>query len=871
MPHGVRLCALRVSVVKTSSILRWFAFIALMFAAMARAQSIRARIPYWDLDPTLVDMPETALLYSHGFALDSLVWLAAAAMIVGELLIGRRIHWKSGLLVLLGAIGAALHGYVLPPPGATTNMLHGDFMGLALGSAWASAVVGGWTLLHLAREQGIRRAAAFTLLGFVATLVAKGAYQVYVEHAYTVKSYRADPAAVLASNGLEIGSTAAKEFERRLLQPEALGWFGLANVFGSFVAAGFVLFLALSIGAWKLVREKAITSGPAGVVTIALLISAFGLYLSGSKGAIGAALAGCVALLPLLLRAGRGEEHVARTRVGLSQPLSLWERMSRSFLRNETGEGAASTTPESRLPTPVALLPIALCLLTLLAILVRGVVGERIHELSLLFRYHYLVAATRIFASDPLTGVGPMGFKGAYALHKVPINPEQVESPHSVFFDWSATLGLFGVAWCLFLIYLLYRAGRNLTSSPPGATSLSPGREQVAMSRLPIYASIVAIVLAAIVCWLREAPVVTQDEWPLRLVALVVWSAIVVIGMRIADLAPRAFNVAIIAAATTLAVHGMIEMTPTQPGSCMLWLLVIGCSASSAYTSSATHAKRSVVLSVITLQVSLVACVATLSFAYPIAKVKREEMLKHAANGARTAALIDALRQHLDDPSARQQLEDILRQEAIKRPGNWEQQQPGSLNAWAMDVRATLFSDVRSGLDFVSGIDTDHGWFYEHAGSSPLTQAFPLVLKFQLLELAASGNTELMKTLRLTSDRVADPYGRSASILASAASYFEAVAVQLNDVSFRRIALTTWQRVIKLDPYSVSPALNAYRVSRQLGYTRTAYEMAELVLRNNDYLRLDPLKQLPAEQKAEIEQFMADNRVSPPVQNPAGP
>jgi len=64
-------------------------------------------------------------------------------------------------------------------------------------------------------------------------------------------------------------------------------------------------------------------------------------------------------------------------------------------------------------------------------------------------------------------------------------------------------------------------------------------------------------------------------------------------------------------------------------------------------------------------------------------------------------------------------------------------------------------------------------------------------------------------------------------------------------------------RVTALDPYALTPALRAYHLARQIGDDAAAREMATLALRNNAYLRLDPLKQLSAREVAELEAFLA--------------
>src|SRR5690606_14992553 len=100
---------------------------------------------------------------------------------------------------------------------------------------------------------------------------------------------------------------------------------------------------------------------------------------------------------------------------------------------------------------------LAAVILPLAAIALRGLLGERLGELSLLFRSFYLRGAIAIIADHPLLGVGPAGFKDAYMLAKPAIAPEDVTSAHSVLFDLGATLGLAGLAWIALLAWWTWR------------------------------------------------------------------------------------------------------------------------------------------------------------------------------------------------------------------------------------------------------------------------------------------------------------------------------------------------------------------------------------------------------------------------------
>jgi len=786
-----------------SNILRWSAFGTLAYVALSRAQTTRVRLPYWDLDPTLVSMPETGLMYSTGFIFDALVWLAAAMTIASELLARRRIHWASGLLVLVGALGAALHGLVLPPPGATPGgPLRGDFIGLALGSAWAAAVVGGWSMLHLARDPAIRKAAALALLGFVTTLIARGAYHVYIDHAHTVRQYKADPAAFLAAQGTEPGSTMAREFERRLMQPEAIGWFGLANVYGTLVGAAFVFFLGLSVAAWQRVREQAITSGPAGLISLVCLAAGFGVYLSGSKGAMGAIFAG---LLAMGLFAWSGSR-------GVAQRLVRW-------------------------------VPLTLTFAALGAVALRGLIGERIGELSLLFRWHYLVGATRIFGSEPVFGVGPNGFKNAYGLHKVPLNPEWVESPHSIFFDWLSTLGLFGAAWCAVLVWLIWRVGHAATAP---AEEASDADREVRRGRMLVLAG-VPIVLATATSWYHDWATITPDEWPLRLIALAAWGAVLVIGGRVAELSPRALVVSLAGAAVVVAVHSQIELTPTQPGSCLWVMLVIGAAGALRHSDKPTatlHTGLSLLMGVHLCLLGMVLAMQGLSDA-----TRSEVMLRDSSRLAETARQVRSLESQLQDPELRVQAVKQLRQmvgdvglpDAVAADASPEQLSTIICGA-VSSATASCLEGAEPMLDVLASR------LRLELGSAQSLSPWPALLDDRNSTLDRAGNIAASAEVR---------WPNRAEAVALVAATDATIYAMRGDVNDGVLAMRRARRVLELDPYALTPALRAYQLSRQIGDDAAAREMAAIALRNNAYLRLDPLKQLTGREVAELEAFLA--------------
>ncbi|MBL8745471.1 MAG: O-antigen ligase family protein [Phycisphaerae bacterium] len=535
---------------------RWSGVTLILFSALARVLTSQSRIPYWDIDPLTTWTPDTTRTPATSLLFDSLVWLAASMIIWAEGRAGRVIAWKTGLLALMGCAGIALHGWILTPLTAIGGSPppHGDFQSMLLGSAWASAIVGAWALSMAAREPDVKRAAATALLGVVIVLAARGAMQVFIEHPRLVEDFNAKKDEMLAAQGFQQGSVSARLFERRLLQSEATGWFGLANVYGSFMAAGTAAFFALSMGATRAAKRSEFTSGQAGLLWLATAAAATGLSLSQSKGAVAAGLLGCFCVLLATWLAGGHTFSPHANTSSLRHQTQRWLRWS----------------------------PIALPLLAILAVIARGLLGERLHELSLYFRWQYLLGAARIVLAHPLFGTGPAGFKDQYLLFKEPTNPEEIDSPHCLPMDWLATLGIFGAAWVTLWIVWLWRSGtpaRDPRHEPPARTHPNPAAIAIIMGA-PLAFSI----------WTERATYLPESLIIVMLAALA-WWFIARAAAHLAATDDRTLDVALFGAAIVLATHCMIEVTGVMASS-VAWAILVAALAGTKADRATVGAAR---------------------------------------------------------------------------------------------------------------------------------------------------------------------------------------------------------------------------------------------------------------------------------------
>lgn len=497
--------------------------LALLFIpAILRSLTTFDPLPAWSADPTTIDSPFLGLTPTTSLLCDACMLLAGAWLILSSR------HRPS--LPGIGAWTCALAGIGVAFWHALKSPVQTD--PLVTASAWSSAIVAALALAHACHDRELRRLAAGTLVGLIVALALKGISQVFIEHPATVEMYRANKQAFLDAQGWTADSPMARAYERRLLQPEATGWFGLANVYASFAAFSLVALLGL------LARSSTLPRWCRLVLNLGALLAAGALYLAGSKGGY-AALAFGVGLVTLPL---------------LAKPIPLFARLRRA-----------------------PLIGLAALLLPIGAILLRGAIGTRLSELSLLFRTFYFEAAARIASKHPFAGVGPASFKDAYLLAKNPLSPEDVASPHNVIAEFIATLGLGGIALTALLVMLAIATARTLcTDTGPAADTDEPIRPGARWFALTFA---VPTILAAML----EQPLASVDAAALRLISLVGATCVSLGVWR--SLQARSFA-PIAAAALAILAHAQIEMTPTAIGSCALFFITLGVGAANQSDST---------------------------------------------------------------------------------------------------------------------------------------------------------------------------------------------------------------------------------------------------------------------------------------------
>ena len=717
--------------------------------ALVRAMTMQARTPWWDLDPVFHPLTETGLLVSAQLAFDAVVWLCAGLCAVWACARGHRVRVWMGCMVCVGALGVLLHGRFLSPF-VSDGGVSGDLRSLVVGSAWASALVGGWAVTHLVRAEAVRRIAPGVLFGLAFMLLARGALQVYVEHAYTLAAFESDPAAYLARSGIEPGSAMARVFERRLRHPDAVGWFGLSNVFAGVAAGCAVGMIGVVTGGWRgmgrWTRWAVLLGVAAGLACVAM---------SASKGGVAAVALGVLVVT-----------------VSLKHHKLLGRRWWGAI-----GVG---------------------CVFGVIAMVaVRGAIGERVGELSVLFRWHYLVGSARITAEHPVFGVGPAWFQDAYLLHKVPINPEEIERPHNPVADWVATLGVFGWVWVCVLFRLAWDAGcavwAGVDADEDGATGGGDDASKwvLAAVGLSVAASI----------WVEQAALEAVGALA-RLGAGCAWVGVAVAVSRI-KYSARWAGVGLGAAALALIAHGQIEVSMAHTGSAAWVFLVVGCAAGLGAGQDASRGASRARLwaGVVCGVVGLIGVGAVVWFG--VLPAARWEGYLHGAAST------------------------------IERGGFRENGDPIVLELAGEDLYAATSA--------VSG-DTQ--------ANAECVRV--MTLAYALRGAGVYGSYDAVEH----AEWVADGWPGWSKSWAMVASAYAVRAVRSGAEEDWRAVAEAWERVGAVEPYGLESRWRAVEARVRAGDMEAARESAQELLRLDALYRLDPLKRLTEDQTGRLRELV---------------
>ncbi len=802
--------------------LRWLG-VGLMLAALAaRALATGAELPGWDLDPTLVVAPISGIGPAWSFWLDVAAVLGAGLALLGEARAGRGVRPVPLALAAIGCAVVVWHGWLSPA---------GTFGDRRVGSAWGAAVLSGVACWHICRDERNRRVVAAVGLGLIAVLALKGAQDVLIAHPRTVEQFERERELLFAAQGWSPDSPMARSYERRLMQPEASGWFGLANVYASFAAASAVGMLVLAGGAALRLRGKAeeggrVSPAVAAAVALGLVAAIAALLLSDSKGGFIAAGAGVMAAgaLVLVVRRARGGAAPA------------W------------GAPAAAMVAALAVAGP------------LLLVVVRGLAGEELGDRSLLFRWFYLQAAARITAEHPLLGVGPDSFQGAYLAAKNPLSPEDVRSPHSLLADWGATLGMIGlVAWGLLWLGWVWGASRRPLSDALGGIT-PKGEPHAPPLRPELRAAGLVIAAATLLATFIDRSHATPDVAVVRFVGLLAWCA-VAWGIVVAGRSALALSLALAGSALTLAAHAQIDVTPTLPASAGLMMVLIATAAAPAKAENSTEphptGRRWLVLAP---GAAVVGLGLALGVTTAVPASRWGGMLAEAARLANPVAeaghLLRAV-QSAPDPQARRSAQQALLTHLSSHLGRRVEASGPAVDRALLELEVRHLTAAAEVLEAASALEPAE-WRTRREASRLLLRAASAVRGAG--DAAAAGRlmdhaVALARAGRPGAGAAPPPGATEQAWLGLVYRTCHGLAPRPEHL---RAAAGAYELAAGLDPYNASIAADLFEIHQELGEAQTSAEWGRRALRIDDLARLDVAgRAMPAERRAAIERALS--------------
>lgn len=788
--------------------------------------------PYASADVFTTGTPALAITPKWSFVIDAFMLLASAAMLCVQIAQKRGpAWWQCGVL---GLAGTVLLAHINPR--ATDGMDNA-----VLGVQWLSNFIASVAMMGVLRENARARGLVIATLTAIAIATSlRGAYQVFVEHAQTMATFNANKQSYFAAQGWSPDSPMARAFTRRISQAEATGWFGMANVAATLFAACGVLLAGLGVHAWKARTGRDAAPGwMVGSLIGGCIACVVGVVLAGAKGGY-AALALGIAVLIVMMLAERREK-----------------------LAGLVARGAGFIAP-------------AVIAMVLLAVVVRGLVGERLGELSIWFRSMYLEAAIRIAGQHPLTGTGPAGFKDAYLLAKNPLSPEEVALPHSVLADLIATLGVGGLALAGLWVFLACRAGGAIAVREENASTLT-----VREIARPVF---VVLAFAAIAAGYLERAAPLIDMVGLRIAAIAIGGVVGVAAAMLAARSARVGAVALGAAALAFIAQSQIELSGTQPGA-MMWGLALLLAAGSMgprvremtapplpskVTALVLSGKHITALLVLLCGVYVLGCgfwwMKTRGWEGSLRRaadaseqvrgfVRDRDLLAVSGSMMRSQSGLTELHTELQlrlrreivlEPSAVSeavaQLQSLLIKELSAFIGRAVPANPAGIDRALEAAKAKAIPGVAAAMDRAARSNGSH---LGTVRALTTVQMQHLVTKMEAGEVSR----EEMDGPILTMRQFGEPLARKTTYWSWLGTlYAERAGRITTDEELRRsdwlAAIDNWTRAHELAPFNTLHAVKIADAAAQLGDNAAASQWAKIALRVSEQMRLDPLVQL---------------------------
>jgi len=434
---------------------------------------------------------------------------------------------------------------------------HNRYLAAFAGSSLLAAVLAGFALFAIEKTPAMRRILIAAWLATGVTTAARCVRQATTEFADLRQTWEQEYKPTLIRAGFDADDPVLVNYERRLLSREVYGFLAHPNVTGSCLAVWLVLLVGVALGCAVTGGDepRAPRLGMTALATAGCVLLTGALWLTGSRGAVGAALVGLGALATL--------GGVTWLRTHPARAAGLFVGIYVAMAGVAVGWGVRHGT-----------LPHA----------------------SLAFRWQYWTAAARIYAQAPLTGIGRVNFGPAYMRWKAPEGTEEVRDPHNLWVSLLVELGPLGLAGGMLLVVSTVAAMLARTRDPvPPPSFRAPAAVPAKRSTLPWS----GVVTAGLVLLLHGLFSGTPFRYPgMRLIWLAdiafVWALAFALGLWVVgrvdgDPRRRIWLAAGLSAALLAAlVHGLVDFALMTAGGLAV---VVVCAAAGASVTPRPHVR----------------------------------------------------------------------------------------------------------------------------------------------------------------------------------------------------------------------------------------------------------------------------------------
>jgi O-antigen ligase len=397
-----------------------------------------------------------------------------------------------------------------------------------------------WTMIQCVREWKWFRVVCAALCGLLAVLVMHSIIYLNIDLPDLQKMWETQRQQMQTQGGIEAGSFAAQQLERKVQGGELMGFSASPNTLAALTACIAVVLMGT-------IADRA----------------------AAKRGALAVVAAGVLLVcVPWMLLKTQSKTAVATPVIGLLLIVAAWK----------WGRWLAT---HRRLVFWGA---VGAALLVCVAVVGHGLHHGTLLQRSLTFRWHYWVASFAMWKAHWLAGTGFENFATYYLQYRLPIAPEEIRDPHNLLVRFATESGLVGlvlaIAWVL-------RAAWEATR-PMGLPD-SQNRIEIVLEPLAALKPLIWIALASTVLVILAGVDLTQDGAYVAVevmrrglygaLLLMTMAALLIPRVEQPRLEDRPGPLLLVGAAAALAVfliHNTIDFAFFETGPMYLMMMLLG-------------------------------------------------------------------------------------------------------------------------------------------------------------------------------------------------------------------------------------------------------------------------------------------------------